>query len=141
MTTIVVSRSMMAADSLVNDCGTRMCANKIKRVRGDLIGYCGEMSQGLQFMRLYGGNVKEMEELAFDDEFSAIVLTKAGRIVVYEARLEPIEVRDKFYAIGSVQAAALGAMHMGADPIEAVKIASKVDIYTGGRVKSLALSL
>jgi len=36
------------------------------------------------------------------------------------------------FAIGSGSEFALGAMHAGATPLEAIRIASKLDIYTGG---------
>lgn len=44
-----------------------------------------------------------------------------------------------YFAIGSGAAFALAAMDAGADAVEAVRIASKRDVWTGGDVQSLVL--
>lgn len=43
------------------------------------------------------------------------------------------------FAIGSGAAAALGALHMGASPREAVVVAAKVDSSSGGEIMELSL--
>lgn len=44
-----------------------------------------------------------------------------------------------FYAWGSGESIALGAMAAGANAVEAVNLAAKFDIYTGGKVVSYTL--
>jgi ATP-dependent protease HslVU (ClpYQ) peptidase subunit len=67
------------------------------------------------------------------DETEAVFLS-AGKIVVFEQSHYGYEVTDPFVAIGSGAAAALGALYVGATPVEAVRAAAKVDPYTGGRI-------
>jgi 20S proteasome alpha/beta subunit len=68
----------------------------------------------------------------------ALALTARG-IMVYEYSPEPYLISDKFCAIGSGAQAALAVMHMGYTTREAVKVAAKIDPYTGGRVRTLKL--
>ena len=44
--------------------------------------------------------------------------------------------KKKFYAIGSGEQFAMGAMEMGASAKKAVMIASKLDPWTGGKIKT-----
>ena len=51
---------------------------------------------------------------------------------------QPLDWFDR-YAIGSGAPYAQGAMGMGADAVTAVKIASQLDIRTGGKIKSFKI--
>lgn len=132
MTTIAISKEMMAADTQMDDGGTTSNIRKVFRVNGDLIGFAGEVNEGLKFVEWYLTKDEEGEEIALDNT-SAVVLTKEGKIYTYESHL-PIEILDPHYAIGSGAQAALVAMDQGHDPIQAIKIASKRDAYTGSEV-------
>lgn len=44
-----------------------------------------------------------------------------------------------FIAIGSGDAFAMGALAMGADAVEAVEIASELDVWTGGEIVTLSV--
>ena len=65
-----------------------------------------------------------------DDGFSGIVI-EDGEIYRYEKGLYGQLIPFPFWAIGSGQDFAIGAMEMGADAKKAIEIASKFDIHSG----------
>lgn len=131
MTTIACNRDEMAGDTLLH-ADTVSHATKVFRHKGACVGVSGEYVSCIEFVRWWKsgaeGEPPDMQEV------DALVLTKDGRILCYNHHHAFFKVDDKFTAIGSGAAAALGAMHMGATPKEAIKVASKVDSYTGGKV-------
>ncbi len=68
---------------------------------------------------------------------SGIVLTQSGKIFQWDTPNKWIVVTQPFAAMGSGGPTALGAMHMGASPLEAVRAAMKVDPFTGMGTKLL----
>lgn len=66
-----------------------------------------------------------------------VVLTDKGHIFQFNTPSKWIPIREKYYAIGSGAATALGALFVGASPRDAVKAAMKVDPYTGMGTKVL----
>jgi len=138
MTTIAVNHEMMAGDSLYVDGNIRgTLKTKLYRINGDILGYAGSAAEGQAFMHWYEDQTREKPD--FNDT-TVIVLKSDGTIETWEACYFPTIMEDHpFYAIGSGSHFAMGAMYAGADPKEAVKIAAKLDAYSGGRVKVLRL--
>ena len=134
MTTVACDRDLeeMAADSRLTDGDTNANARKLWKVNGHLIGVAGDYPAAVAFVNWYKSktkpNVPDMKNL------NVMVLTPTGKILHYDHSLHPYEVTDNFSAIGSGAQAALGAMHAGARPRDAVRIASKIDRNTGGRI-------
>lgn len=129
MTTIACDREVMAGDTLlVSD--TKSNATKVFKHKGSVVGVAGTFIHCMEFVRWWkagaNGDPPDMEEV------DALVLTKDGRILCFNHHTAFFEITNRFTAIGSGAAAALGAMHAGADPQAAIKIASKVDMFTGG---------
>jgi ATP-dependent protease HslVU (ClpYQ) peptidase subunit len=70
-----------------------------------------------------------------------LVIDRKGTLTEYCDDLLPLKVgRVPFYARGSGREVATGAMAAGASAEEAVRIASKFDIYTGGRIRTVKFS-
>jgi len=136
MTTIACDSKMMAGDSLVDDGGTAGECKKIYKVKGDIIGVAGGLGAGLAFIEWYKHRSDSPPNLA---DTSILILKKNGTIELWDEAEFPMKFTNKFYAIGSGADAALGAMHSGKTPTEAVKIACKIDINTGMPVKTLCL--
>ena len=70
-----------------------------------------------------------------------MVFHRDGRVFSFETDglwFEPAEV--PFMALGSGSKAALGALHMGADAVRAVEVASLADAYTGGPIITLRVA-
>lgn len=130
MTTIACDRNLMAGDTLlVSD--VKANATKVFKHRGAVVGVAGGYAHCMEFVKWWKDGAKgdppDMEEV------DAIVLTKDGRILCFNHHHAFFEISDDFTAIGSGAAAALGAMHAGASPRTAIKIASRVDMYTGNK--------
>lgn len=139
MTTIAVSRNQMAADQRVTDGNRRFRGKKIRRIGGAVVGCAGDGASIAKFIRwLEEGQQDDPPKFAKDAELEAIVLTPAG-IFAYGTDCVPEEVLDPFYACGTGAEAALGAMHMGADPRRAVEVAALVDNSTGGPIDVIDL--
>ena len=131
MTTVVCTRTEMACDSqLTGD--YRASAKKIWKVNGGIVGIAGSYAACVQFVKWLKG---ELEELPDMEEVDAMVVTKSGKILHYNQSSEPFEIEDDFSAIGSGGAAAMAAMHMGADVKRAIEIAILVDPGSGGKVQ------
>ena len=134
MTTIAANTEMMAADTQMDDDGLIYHIKKIYRVNDDLVGFAGEVAEGLRFVNWYFRH----EPGDFDDEFSmnetvALVLTKDKKLLMFESHV-PMEVLEGHTAIGSGSGMALVAMDCGHSPSTAIMIASRRDSATGSKV-------
>ena len=69
---------------------------------------------------------------------NGLVLTKSGRIYTFTELDKWLYMDVPFAAVGSGSPAALGALHAGASPKEAVQAAMKVDPFTGLGIKQLS---
>jgi len=134
MTTVACNKFTMAADSQFTDGNlvTRGC--KIFKVKEDIVAYAGDQQSGIAFIDWLEGGDKP--ELPLDD-FEALVLTKAGKIVYYGHLLKSYVITEPYYAIGSGAHIAVGSIMEGATPDKAVRNACKKDTYSGGPVKVL----
>jgi len=136
MTTVAYRGGIMAADSRVTydseAAGSRFFrTEKLFRKGKDIIGLAGESEPGLIFLDWYGSNKAPPDALVDGGaDFTALVLTRKG-LFEYGKYCRGERVLEPFYAIGSGCKAALGAMHMGADAARAIRIACKVDTYSG----------
>jgi len=79
-----------------------------------------------------GARQKDVPFADLDWQWTMLVL-RQGSIWQASSELPGLLQEGGFpFAIGSGSEFALGAMHAGATPLEAIRIASKLDIYTGG---------
>lgn len=132
MTTIVCDGHTMCGDTqLTGDDGQVSVVRKVFKVHGTLLGIAGTYDDCMQFVEWFKGGGHGKVKL---DDVSAIMLRPNGHMLYFDGSSHPYRIRDKFTAIGSGSSAALGAMHMGASPKQAVAVASKVDSYTGGKI-------
>lgn len=152
MTTIAVKAGVIAADSWAthwSEAGgsRRHTCTKLHRKRVSegrksyevIIATAGESSPGMVFVDWYGsGHEIPRVLLDRDPDFSCLILTPHGLYEVDEY-CRPDLVLEPFYAIGSGAKAALAAMHCGKSAIESVRIAARIDPYTGGRIVSMSL--
>lgn len=128
MTTIACNHQMMAGDTLLTS-DIKCNAQKVFKHKGNCVGIAGTYVDCMVFVAWWKkgakGEVPKMEEV------EALVLTNDGRILCFDQHAAFFELKGKHAAIGSGASAALGAMLMGADPEQAVKIAGQVDPGTG----------
>lgn len=148
MTTIVVTKNKMVSDGQVSY-GDRIDAydfKKIRKINGCLVGGAGRLSSVLAFFdwfeeytssSLLKSSAPEVNILipeGIDDEdFTGVVLFSDGDVLLYEGgkRCYPAFSKD-YYAIGSGASFAIAALDAGASAEQALEIAKKRDISTGG---------
>lgn len=74
-----------------------------------------------------------------DDGFSALVLTPTKQVLLYDGNI-PIDLgNDVYTSIGSGSVYCLAAMDAGASAEEAVKVAMKRDVFSGGTITTVQL--
>lgn len=130
MTTIAVRDGVMAAD-----CGQiagglrRGTINKIERINGKLVGCGGDVSEIEAFAEWLRNPSKERPKFDKDDNFGAITLDENG-VSVWDVKCYPQPLDAPYYAIGSGNEVAIGAMAAGKTAEEAVRIACDLDVYS-----------
>lgn len=135
MTTIVVRAGIMASDSLVSG-GFPGVANKIRKRADCLIGFAGDWLAGNHMIESY---LMNREPIRGDSDDVEILILRAKGSYLLDAYFREAPTGMPYYAIGSGSQAAMCAMNMGADAIEAIRQAIKVDEYSGGKVRHLKL--
>lgn len=127
MTTIAWDGKTLASDSqMTGSYIEQKNVSKIIRKGGDYYGIAGRLSEGKSFVE------GEIDKLS--DETELLIVNAKGKCV-WKGRHASEPMPDKT-AIGSGANFAMGAMLAGASAVEAVKIASKLDISTGGKIQS-----
>jgi 20S proteasome alpha/beta subunit len=107
---------------------------KIIRFEDSFIGTSGGLSDTLileKWLRNGGWNQKKPNE---EVDITGIIFYKNKTVFEFDCMLIPYRVRAPF-AIGSGRYIAVGAMEAGATSKEAIKIAIKHDIYSGGKIR------
>jgi len=151
MTTIAYSHGVLAFDELVTTGTARFAkVKKSRAMNGFLVGCAGETRMCMAFMDWLEAHLERSQTLLSmpkdmllgedDYPFSALVINRDGRVFSYDGFGHPYEVEGPFFAIGSGRDYAVGAMDMGATAKEAVSVAIKWDVMTGGEVQSLSLA-
>lgn len=128
----------MAADSLMSDAGVIDMQLKLRRgPDGSVLGMAGTVTHALAI----GDFICGMLDSAPDDVHEGYVLQlRRDGIWYYEGTCRAFRISAPFYAIGHGAMAALGAMHMGAEPEQAARVACKVDAYCGGKIRTMELT-
>jgi ATP-dependent protease HslVU (ClpYQ) peptidase subunit len=145
VTTIAANRDEIAADSQ----GTResglIVSYSDRKVRElgparDIVACQGDEDSISLFEEWYANGARPDAVPDLEENFAALVLSQAGRLFKVYRLCVPVEVREDFIALGSGDEVATGAMAAGASPREAVEIACKYNIWTGGPVVSVSRS-
>jgi len=149
MTTIAIDQSLtMAADSQATVCSRRVqeTITKIFQTNGYTIGVAGRYSEALAFIealedaleraKLQESTYIPIEQGVMEDmeNFRALMITPEGEVLEYEGSRFAVPVKAPI-AIGSGEDFALAAMECGKNAIEAVEVAIKFDVYSGGEVQ------
>lgn len=95
-----------------------------------IVAHAGSRADQRPFLNWLIAGEPEDDKPELSEGFGALVLRKSG-IFAYNAFLESMPVDSDCAAMGSGYEIALGAMHAGATPREAVKIACDLNVYTG----------
>lgn len=139
MTTIAWDGKTLAADKqgTQGDKAAYTVTKVFRRKDGALIAAVDNIALGMGFIRWFlKGEKGKAPPLKVEDEWTALlVIRKDGTM----ERHEPegwFNIEGKF-AAGSGKSLALLAMDLGATAEEAVKLASKYDVYTGSEIDTV----
>ncbi len=138
MTTIAIRNGVMAATDATWTSIYRGSRHKIMRTRdGALIASCGESDMAIPFFRWFdnGAHQDRLPRTPEKSDFCAIVLHATGKVQVFTERFLPQDVSAPFYAIGSGEQFALGAMAIGASADKAVQVACEFDPWSRGPIQ------
>jgi hypothetical protein len=151
VTTIALDMDLreIAADSQDTDeSGQKYQCKKLFTVNNHIIATAGGSYAGLLFVEWFDQWTDEPEwsdrpdlvNLDVEEDFECIVIRPDGSYYTVNRLFIPYEQeQNRQIAIGSGGKAARAAMMAGCSPTKAVKIAKKIDTYTGGKVVSLQL--
>lgn len=151
MTTIAVRHGIIAADSRVTvdteAGGTRVFrCQKLYEVRQHgrkraIVALAGGAFDGIEFLEWIKGPGREPPQRLIDGnaEFTALVMNHDG-LFEYDRWCRPERVIEPFYAVGSGAKAALGALHAGKSALDAVRIACKIDPFSGPPFVTMTLA-
>lgn len=131
-TTIAFDGTMIAFDSQTTEGNLKYFAPrlKVKRVGKHLVGTAGDVEAGMKFKDWFADQSKKFPDIS---ELQILIIDPQGKPFTYGASGARIELPTPT-SIGSGGDIALGAMHAGKTAKEAVEIASRCDLYTGGEV-------
>lgn len=141
MTTIAAKFSTLeiAADSQVSGDDIKYFVEKLRRGKESIYGAAGDWKDILGAFSMLE-NPQPGDLLDEDCDIEMLELRTDG-IWVYESTLIPARIKNDFYAIGTGAGYAIGAMHLGKSPKEAIEIAALYDPLTGGPIDHLSLEL
>lgn len=125
MTCIAFKAGVMAADSRISGQYNSLGVKLFKR-RDTLIGFAGDVSQGLVFVDWYFDREQRKPDLSEEKDWCALVVSVRG-IEYWDCSLRAQPIPEKIAAIGSGAPFAIGAMDAGRSAREAVAIACRRD--------------
>lgn len=143
MTCVAWDGKTLAADKRVTYVGLARTVTKIFRVGEALVGFAGDGGQCMEVLEwIQGGCVPDKFPASQrdKDQWSNVVVVRAGGVWSYERSPFPIRIEDGHYAAGSGRDYALAAMHLGKTAAEAVEIACIFDVSCGNGVDTLELA-
>lgn len=146
MTTVVYRDGVLAADTLVTGGDTRIgFKSKIAKVGNALVTATGTNALAIRFISwvregCQGPCPPMALKSAVDGaeyDTTGILILPGGRCVTFREGTGIQWANGPYFAFGSGQDYARGALAMGATAVEAVKAAMEFDIYTGGTIESV----
>lgn len=145
MTTIVATRELIVSDSMVSIAHKDIWYPATKLVRGPglIAGASGDGGDCTRFLQWaangFRGAVPKFSDTTTEDQVLALVVKKDGIYAWSVGDPEPEKVNADYFAVGSGGKAARIAMKYGADPIQALRDAIEVDLWSGGEIQTLRL--
>jgi ATP-dependent protease HslVU (ClpYQ) peptidase subunit len=141
VTVIAYDGKILAADKLATNGGQRLTVTKIRRVPTGLIGTSGDVhvTRALAVWADKGFKKRDFPSEARGDGSHLLFIKEDGTVLLYCGSAHPVELEDRFVAIGSGRDYAMAAMHLGHDARTAVQVACDLDAYCGAGITTLEL--
>lgn len=139
MTTFAYRDGVLAADSAACT-NTGLRSGSVRKLfrgpRNTMVATAGGAGDCVAFERWFtGGQDGAWEAKDKDAGFAALVVDGDGDVLCYGADGNAYRVDAPFFARGSGGELAMGAMAMGASAEEAIEIACRYDVWSGGPVQ------
>lgn len=142
MTTLAYKDGVLAADQMISD-GLRFAGTVTKIAQsptGELGGFTGDASVGREFLTwVKEGAIPQFVPRWDADEGEGLVFRLDGSAETYDEKGRWHLITAPFHSKGSGCDFAIGAMAAGASAAEAVAIAMRFDVKSGGEVECLFL--
>lgn len=143
MTTIAYRRGKLAADSRATVNGWIQHGTSIDKMfrlqDGGVAAITGDTAKGMELVQwLQSGGESQRPSPDLGDDAQVIRMLPDGLLRIYEAAAY-YDLDVPFAAWGSGMPPALAALHMGADPIQAVRVAALIDPCTGGDIIEMSV--
>lgn len=145
MTTIATDGKTMAVDSQINAGGIiePVSATKIFKILSPqlghvIVGFSGDTHLTHTILDTIKDGTLPTPGVVGDGEFEVTILTSDGKAFQMGSSYPNYVECGVPNASGSGKLIALGAMLAGASPKEAVEIAAKIDVYTGGKINVMS---
>lgn len=141
MTTLVYRDGILAAETQITYGSTIMPGGvrKIHKLKtGDLYGFTGSLEAGQIMLDWFRDPKPSLPDIKTDKFEALLVSAKTGKLMFYESQ-DWIPLDLPYVAMGSGKEHAYGALLMGADAKQAVRVATKLDCNSGGKVNWLEL--
>ena len=139
MTTLATDGITLAADGQIT-CGDVVESLETKKVvklpDGTVVGWAGCVHAANKFVAWLQGGEDQNCRPDLTDSFVAIRINGTSEVLSYDADCHAI-IMPAPHTAGSGGVLALGAMLAGASPREAVMLACKRDVYSGGKITAL----
>lgn len=135
MTTLAWDGKEMAADSQSTSGSLVSYTVKIFKTDTYIMAFSGAIDEGYMFKAILDDEMKA-KDCRFTKGFTAMVWHDDGTMEEYFDTMVPVPVTDKYVASGNGIEIAMAAMHCGKTAREAVELAKKLNIYTGGKIIS-----
>ncbi len=145
MTTITYKDGVVAFDTLVTQGHTiighdhhkaRLFTFDSHSIIVGAAGVAGTCEKCFNWARTNFSSEHKPQEEALEN-LDGFIVDNKGRKFLINGNFAPFEISTDILALGSGSDIALGAMLNGASAIEAVKLAAKYNIGTGGKIKQL----
>ena len=143
MTTIATDGVTIAGDGKITSGDTITDLNRVKVFRlpdGTAIGYAGDLISTSAFHSWMVAGADANNRPTLSENFAAVRINGSSTVLLYDDEYRSVEMPVP-YATGSGRNFALAAMDAGLPPKDAVAIAAKRDVYSGGRVRSVTVKL
>jgi len=140
MTTIVYAYGEMAADSQSTWTHQNVYSHKtfyekkIFKIGGAVVGTAGDNPIIEQYLEYLRGHIDASELKKRKGSDMTIILARKNGIFLIDEDYHVEKLNDRYIAVGSGAPVALGALAMGATARQALKIACRYDLYTGGKI-------
>jgi len=139
MTTVAFKGGVLAADTQITSGSEAVegSISKLAKCENFMGGGCGNLIDMCKFLSWVEEGADPKHFPKFTDNFTGLLVGKGGKVCFVRSDGISRPVEAPFYAIGSGEEVAKGALVAGATAGEAVQAAIHIDLYSGGSVEAL----